>query len=50
MTHHAFHTVCCTYEMTFVDTFYSTGSNKNIFVVIGHSNNFVRNNLTDGQN
>ena len=36
--------------MTFVDTVASTYSNKNVLVVVGHAYDFMRNNLTNGEN
>ena len=36
--------------MAFIDPFGTTCSNKNIFVVVGHSHHFVGDHLPDGQN
>ena len=47
MSHHTFHTISSANKMTFINPFDTTGTYKNIFIVIGHSHHFVRNYLSD---
>ena len=48
MSHHSFHAISSTHKVTFIDAFYPTGANKNVFVIIGHSHHFVWYNLPNG--
>src|SRR5712692_158344 len=47
--HDSFHAVYSAEEMAPVDTVGSAGANKNILVIIRHSDHFMGNNLSDGE-
>jgi len=46
-SHHLFHSVGRPYEMAFVDSFGTSGADKDIFVVIGHSHYLMGNDLSE---
>ena len=48
--HHPFHAVGRADEMAFVDAFLAARADEDVLVVIGHADDFVRNDLADGQN
>ena len=48
-THHPLHAVGRPHKMTLVDALLAARAHKDVFIVIGHANDFVRNDLADGQ-
>lgn len=45
--HHAFHAIGCSDEVGFVDPGDAAGADEEVFVAVGHADDFVRNHLTD---
>src|ERR1035438_3595843 len=48
-SHHPFHAVGGADEMAFVDAFLAAGAHEDVLVVIGHTDDFVWDDLADGQ-
>ena len=48
--HHPFHAVSRTDKMALVDAFLTARADEDVLVIIGHPDDFMRNDLSDGQN
>ena len=48
--HHAFHAIGRADVMALVDAFHAAGAYKDVLVVVGHADDFMRHHLADGEN